>query len=769
MRASRRPPVSWWRLGRVYAGAMPAGDRTVGVVDVDDLGSHFVLPDLSRAAPTAERLPHLLAAERSWVAPAIPVVAVALRRLLAGHPAVSIRPRAEELLRCVEKLPATATAVAHLCEHRPGRLGVVIVTTGDPLVEAALAGVPERRHDAVLGRWWIPARERPLRALREVMASVRGMTATPEVRGRMERFEQPSLNVAAVAGLEHRCNVAIDRAAAGESSLRVCRRCHPDLEPVVRERDIDVTRSFHSWRLRVDGGGRLRSLLAELPGLLAGVDLLSAVDAATATARAVEELEALSSSTVGPTTASGVAGALRPFQGAAVQYAVRARRTFLADEPGLGKTLQALASIQTAGAFPALIVCPASLRLNWLREVARWLPDRPARAVDPDRPVLDADVCVVSYDVLHRLTESLRRRPPRALVLDEAHFCKNPSARRTRAALAIAGALDEAALVLLLTGTPVVNRPDDLIAQLRILDRLEAVGGQRCLARSERDPNELALLHARLRRTCFVRRRKTDVLTQLPDKQRVVVAMSVTNRVEYRAVQADVARWLREQAEADERFLAAIESLPERERAAAIRARGREAEQRARRAEALVRVGKLALVAARGKLDPAVEWIDAFLQSGEKLVVFTRHREIGDRVIEAFPGAAVATGRIAADQRTQQVARFQEDPGCRLIVCSLDAAGVGITLTAASNVAFLELGWTPAAHDQAEDRVHRIGQHNAVTAWYLLAADTIDERIAAVVERKRRVVRAASDGTPQTDESALDELLGWVAEQTDTP
>jgi SWI/SNF-related matrix-associated actin-dependent regulator 1 of chromatin subfamily A len=115
-----------------------------------------------------------------------------------------------------------------------------------------------------------------------------------------------------------------------------------------------------------------------------------------------------------------------------------------------------------------------------------------------------------------------------------------------------------------------------------------------------------------------------------------------------------------------------------------------------------------------------------------------------------------------------QVARFQEDPECRLIVCSLDAAGIGITLTAASNVAFLEMGWTPATHDQAEDRVHRIGQHNAVTAWYLLAADTIDERIAAVVERKRRLVRAASDGTPHDDESALDELLGWVAEQTDT-
>jgi SNF2 family DNA or RNA helicase len=600
------------------------------------------------------------------------------------------------------------------------------------------------------------------------MNSVRGVTATPEVRGRMERFEQPSLNVAAVAGLEHRCTVAVSTASAGEASVRVCRRCHPGLEAGVRERGITVTRSFDSWWLVVDGGGRVRALLVEQPELLAGVDLLNAVDVATAKARAVEEMEGLSSGTVGPTTALGVAATLRPFQGAAVQYAVRARRTFLADEPGLGKTLQALVSVQTAGAFPALIVCPASLRLNWLREAAQWLPERSARAMDPDRPVLDADLHVVSYDVLHRLTEPLQRCPPRALVLDEAHFCKNASARRTGAALAIAGALDAAALVLLLTGTPVVNRPDDLIAQLRILDRLEAVGGQRCLARAQHDPRELALLHTRLRRTCFVRRRKADVLEQLPDKQRVVVPMSITNRAEYRAVQADVARWLREQAEADERFLTEIESLPEREREAAIRARGREAEQRARRAEALVRVGKLALVAARGKLDPAVEWIDAFLQSGEKLVVFTRHREIGDRVLQSFPGAAVATGRITADARTVQIARFQEDPECRLIVGSLDAAGVGITLTAASNVAFLEMGWTPATHDQAEDRVHRIGQHNAVTAWYLLAADTIDERIAAVVERKRRLVRAASDGTPHDDESALDELLGWVAEQTDT-
>lgn len=746
---------------------LPAAPAT-GAVDVDDLGSHFVLAAAAGRAVTAdfERLPHAAPADRAWVVPAIPLVAAALRGLLARHPALEVRPDAERLLSAVEKLPATASAVALLCEHRPGRPGVVIATTGDPLVDAALAGLPERRHDARLRRWWIPAGEEPLRALREVMQRVRGMTATQEVRRRLEGFEQPSLIVAAAAaGVEHRCPAQIATAPTGEARLRVCRRCNPDLESALRQREIGVARSHDSWWLEIDGGGRVLALVDERPALLAGRGLRDGVARATGSACELDELAALSTAADGPTCVDGVAALLRPFQGAAVQYAVRARRTFFADEPGLGKTLQALASLETTNAFPALVVCPASLRLNWLREAARWLPGRSVGVLDPRDAELDHDVQVVSYDVLHRLSDALVRQPPRALVLDEAHFCKNPSARRTQAAVAIAGALDARALVLLLTGTPVVNRPDDLVAQLRILGRLEAFGGPRRLMQAHRDAGEPALLHARLRRTCFVRRCKADVLEQLPDKQRVVVPVNITNRAEYRRVQADVSRWLREQAEADASFLAAIAALPSDEREAAVRARGREAEQRARRAEALVRLGKLALVAARGKLEPTIEWVAAFLESGEKLVVFTRHREIGDGLLEAFPEAAVATGRIAADERTQQVARFQADPGCRLIVCSLDAAGVGITLTAASNVAFVEMGWTPATHDQAEDRVHRIGQQNAVTAWYLLAADTIDERIAAVVERKRRLVRATSDGTVGVDESALDDLLGWVVEQ----
>jgi SWI/SNF-related matrix-associated actin-dependent regulator of chromatin subfamily A-like protein 1 len=422
--------------------------------------------------------------------------------------------------------------------------------------------------------------------------------------------------------------------------------------------------------------------------------------------------------------------------------------------------------VEAEGAFPALVVCPASLRLNWLREAARWLPRRSAAALGADERPDDAEIGVVSYDVLHRLTDAVEQRPPRALILDESHFVKNPSARRTRAARAVASALDHDALVLLLTGTPIINRPAELAAQLQVLDRLDVVGGARRLQRVHDQGRGLDELNQRLRRTCYVRRKKADVLTQLPDKQRVVVPVELANRREYADVQHDVARWARAQAEADAQFLAAIEGLQPDEREAAVRERGREAAQRARRAEALVRLNKLALVAARGKLDAANEWIDAFTQADEKLVVFCRHREIAGALHAAHPSAALASGALAADRRNEEVARFQHDPQCRLIVCSLAAAGVGLTLTAASNVAFVEMGWSPAVNDQAEDRVHRIGQASAVTAWYLLAAGTIDERIAAVVDEKRRLVNAASDGATIDPQSAVDELLSWVATGT---
>ena len=558
--------------------------------------------------------------------------------------------------------------------------------------------------------------------------------------------------MAAVVDVAHRCDVAVVESPAGEVGLRLCRRCHPDLEPELTPLGL-VTRTFDSWWVSIHGDGGLRALLEARPELQGGHDILPALDAAAAQAGTADALEALSSAEEGRVAVDGLTAPLRPFQGAAVDYALRARRTFLSDEPGLGKTIQALATLEAADAYPALVVAPASLRLNWLREAERWLPHRTRAGLSGG----DAAARTTSPWPATRspIPWSTARSPPRPArssstsrtsARTRRRAARRPSPRSpTRCPRTRSSCCSPA--------RPSSTAPRSSPPQLKILGRLDAIGGARRFARVYARGQELNTLNRRLRRTCFVRRRKADVLRHLPAKQRVIVPVAIANGGEYRAAQSDVAQWVRAQAEADEAFTREIAGLDDDARAAAIRERGRDAEQRARRAQALVRITQLALIAARGKLDGAKEWIANFLETGEKLVVFTRHREIGDALLEAFPGAACATGRLDADGRAAEVQRFQSDDACRLIVCSLDAAGVGLTMTAASNVAFVELGWTPAAHDQAEDRVHRIGQEEAVTAWYLLAADTIDERIAAVIDRKRELVRAATDGAPAGQEA----------------
>src|SRR5690606_38561295 len=145
--------------------------------------------------------------------------------------------------------------------------------------------------------------------------------------------------------------------------------------------------------------------------------------------------------------------------------------------------------------------------------------------------------------------------------------------------------------------------------------------------------------------------------------------------------------------------------------------------------------------------------------SGEPLVVFARHKEVQDAVVARFPDAAHLLGRDTTPAREAAVRRFQAPGGPQLIVCSTPVAAQGITLTRASNVAFLELEWTPAMHDQAEDRCHRIGQRDAVTAWYLLAAGTIDETMARLIQRKRGIVSAVTDGRRLDGDTLVEEVV----------
>src|SRR3954447_2767221 len=437
----------------------------------------------------------------------------------------------------------------------------------------------------------------------------------------------------------------------------------------------------------------------------------------------------------------GLHGTLMPFQTAGVVYSLRQRRTFIADEQGLGRTVQALAAIEAADASPAVVVCPASLKLNWLRECTRWLPGRRAEPLSGRRgPLPLAEIIVVNYDVLGARADALADLDPGAIVFDESHYVKNPKANRTKAAIDLSARLPEPALRLALTGTPLVNRPRELVPQLRALGRLGDFGSGASFERRFVGQEARERLHWHLRATCYVRRRKDEVLTQLPPKRRITVPIPLANEPEYRHLEEDLVDWLRHALDDPRELAERIDS--------------------ALRAEALVKLNALRHVAARGKLHAAIEWIKTFLESGERLVVFAHHRDIQKELVHAFPRAARILGSDPIEERQRNVELFQrESGGASLCICSLEAASHGFTLTAAASVAFLELGWTPAKHDQAEDRVHRIGQDRHVTAWYLLAADTIDERIAALIDYKRAVVGSVTGGSAGSEATVIDRLL----------
>jgi SWI/SNF-related matrix-associated actin-dependent regulator 1 of chromatin subfamily A len=426
-------------------------------------------------------------------------------------------------------------------------------------------------------------------------------------------------------------------------------------------------------------------------------------------------------------TAAVLGGELAPFQWAGVRYVLDARRAFLADEQGLGKTVEALAALEADGAYPAIVVCPASMKLGWQREAERWLPHRSVVVVEGRPPVPPSgEITILNYEIVAAHREALSRRHPRALVVDESHYCKNPQAKRTQAVRRLAGAVAPDGLRLALTGTPVLNHADELIAQLRVIGRLEDFGSGARFSRQFRGQLSEERLHWHLRRRCFVRRLKSEVLPQLPAKRQVVVPVALTNEAEYRLAEKDVIEWLRSQpldlSELNARIAATL------------------------RAERLAQLGTLQRLAARGKLAAALAWIDDFLASGEPLVVFARHVEVQQAVLVRFPAALHLLGADSLRNREASIAAFQDPGGPSLIIGATRVAAQGITLTRSSNVAFLELEWTPAMHDQAEDRCHRIGQHDAVTAWYLLAANTIDETMARLIQSKRQVVAAVTDG-----------------------
>jgi SWI/SNF-related matrix-associated actin-dependent regulator 1 of chromatin subfamily A len=436
---------------------------------------------------------------------------------------------------------------------------------------------------------------------------------------------------------------------------------------------------------------------------------------------------------------------LFPFQRAGVEFAIsRNGRCLIGDDMGLGKTVQAIAVAAYFRAdWPLLIFCPASMRVSWAEQLQRWLPDLTQDDIGivwaASSPINRSKVVIVSYDLVSRMQKQLqeqeKKKPFHFMIADESHMLKNATSQRAKAIVPL---LSRARHAILLSGTAALSRPHELFTQLRVLDSrifgshhefgvryCEAYAGQ--FGWNYDGASHLAELNALLRATVMIRRLKSEVLSQLPEKSRRKALLHIPAK-----------------------HFSVLHAVSTR-----LKSSRDQSEKRGLLLEMYADVG-------RAKLPSAIEYVREMLESDTKLLVFAHHKD----VLDGFEGFLLKqnVGCIRIDGTTDQAKRaslveaFQSDTSdCRVALLSITAAGTGLTLTAARSVVFAELFWVPGQLRQCEDRAHRIGQTESVDVRYLVAKDTMDEQMWARLQQKLDVVGTALDGAGEHTMTARDE------------
>lgn len=435
-----------------------------------------------------------------------------------------------------------------------------------------------------------------------------------------------------------------------------------------------------------------------------------------------------------------------PFQDEVIKEMERLNgRVLCSCSMGLGKSAMSLWYAARNNKTPIIIVCPASVKWQWQAEVMKVLGWR-AAVCEGTRPnhSVGSKVTIINYDILGGWLERLRASKPKLIVIDECQYVANTKTKRTRNVGKLCKGVRH---VLALSGTPLVNRPIELWSTLHLLrpSRFSSrfsFGLEYCAGRRGRwgwefkGATKTSELHQLLLDTCMVRRRKADVLHELPAKIRQVVPVDLSDVAEYKRAEADFIAWLRQQ-----------------DPNAAIRAS---------RAEAVTKAGYLLRLAAKLKCKAVVGWVNEWLADADgKLVLFAVHRKMIEAMQRRIDSPCVVIdGSVGGRERSHAVEQFQTDKRTRVLIGNVVAAGVGLNLTAASSVAFSELPWQPGAVTQAEDRCHRIGQQDSVNIYYLVAHGTVEEKRAAIIGRKQNVLSAVLDGgRVEGDLDVFDEFI----------
>ena len=446
-----------------------------------------------------------------------------------------------------------------------------------------------------------------------------------------------------------------------------------------------------------------------------------------------------------------------PYQLKGIARGLELKRFMNCDEPGLGKTLQSIATINLADAFPCLVVCPSSLKINWQREWEKFTDKKAMVLTDKVRDTWTFfyqtgmhQVFIVNYESLKKyFVQRIKKAEGwtlrdvefrnsinlfKSVIIDESHRCKSASTQQAKFCKGICTGKE---WVIELTGTPVVNRPKDLIPQLAILNRMDDFGGYKPFVNrycsGQREASNLKELNFNLWKYCMFRREKSLVLTDLPDKIRQVNTCEITNRKEYMDAERDLIMYLQKYKDADDEKI-----------------------EKALRGEVMVRINILRQISARGKVRDVIEFVKDFRENGKKIILFCSLHEVVDQLKRYFPTAVSVTGRDSQDEKQRAVDAFQNNPKADIIICSIKAAGVGLTLTASSNVAFVEFPWTYADCCQCEDRAHRIGQKDSVTCYYFLGRRTIDEKVYRIIQEKKNIANAVTGSTEDIEENIVD-------------
>ncbi|TDQ12209.1 DEAD/DEAH box helicase [Pedobacter metabolipauper] len=468
-----------------------------------------------------------------------------------------------------------------------------------------------------------------------------------------------------------------------------------------------------------------------------------------------------------------------PWQPGGVAYILKNRRVIVGDDMGLGKTSQAIIAIEGLhqlgeASYPCLIICPSAVKENWVKEINQNISKKGIVLQNSIKNTFMeyfrvgmSQFFIVNFESLKKyFVDHIDEVPKgkqlrlehihfnkkyldffKAVIVDESHKVKSIKSQSTKFTKGICIGKET---ILLLTGTPIVNKPMDLVSQLGIMNRMADFGGYTAFVKrycsGPKEASNLKELNYKLNSICFYRRNKTDpdIKKFLPDKARQVISCELdpVHRKEYMHAQADL-----------ESYMINIKKQSE------------ESVQKSMKGEVMVRIGILKNISARGKLADAFSFIQDIIDNGQKIVVFASLKEVIAKVQERFPRSVRITGAEDGKQKQAAVDRFKSDPKIDVIVLNLKAGGTGVDglQNVATQICFIEFGWHAAIMDQAEDRLYRTGQHSNVMCTYFLGKSTIDEWNYKLINSKREIANTVTGSEDQTEETFVDSVMSLFA------